>query len=189
MNVKATDLRKGMVLLKDGNLLLITDYNHATPGNLRAVIQVKTKNLTSGQTGAFRPAAGDTLETAFLERKKCQYLYKEGNGDYVFMDQETYEQFTVSGDLGQEKMAFVKESDVVEVTLHEENPLGIVLPATVVLEVVEAEIAVKGNTASNVKKDAVLETGHKLKVPMHIQPGERVKVSTETGEFMGRSND
>ena len=181
MNVKATELRKGMVILKDGNLLLITEFNHATPGNLRAVIQVKTKNLTSGQTGNFRPAAGDPFETAFLERKKCQYLYKEGNGDYVFMDQETYDQFTVSKDLGGEKMAFVKESD--------ESPLGIALPATVVLEVTDAEMAVKGNTASNVKKDAVLETGHKLKVPMHIRPGERVKVSTETGEFMGRAND
>ena len=189
MNVKATELRKGMVILKDGNLLLITEFNHATPGNLRAVIQVKTKNLTSGQTGNFRPAAGDPFETAFLERKKCQYLYKEGNGDYVFMDQETYDQFTVSKDLGGEKMAFVKESDVVEVTFHDESPLGIALPATVVLEVTDAEMAVKGNTASNVKKDAVLETGHKLKVPMHIRPGERVKVSTETGEFMGRAND
>jgi elongation factor P len=87
MQVKATELRKGMVLQKDGDLLVITDYSHSTPGNWRAIIQVKTRSLTTGQNGSFRPAAGDNFETAFLERKKAQYLYTEANGDYVFMDQ------------------------------------------------------------------------------------------------------
>ena len=189
MNVKATELRKGMVLQKDGDLQVITDYSHATPGNLRSVIHVKTKSLTSGQVSSFRPAAGDTFDTAYLDRKKAQYLYQEGNGDYVFMDQETYDQFHLPADLAADKMAFVKESDVIEVTFHEATPLGLALPASVVLEVTEAEMAVKGNTATNVKKDAVLETGHKIKVPMHIGVGERVKVSTESGEFQGRANE
>ncbi len=188
MQVKATELRKGMVLQKDGALLLITDYSHATPGNWRAVIHVKTKNLETGQTGAFRPASGDVFETAYLDRKKVQYLYQEGNGDYVFMDQETYDQFHISTELGAGKMEFVKESDEVEVTFHGANPIGIELPATVVLEVTEAEMAVKGNTASNVKKDAVVETGLKVRVPMHITVGERIKISTDSGEFQGRAN-
>ena len=189
MNVKATELRKGMVLQKDGNLLLITDYSHSTPGNWRAIIQVKTRDLRSGANGSFRPAAGDQFETAFLDRNKCQYLYREANGDYVFMDSESFEQFHLTAELAAEKMRFVKESEEVVVTFHETTALGIELPTTVNLEVVEAEMAVKGNTATNVKKDAVLETGQPIKVPLHIKAGELVKVSTDTGEFMGRAKE
>lgn len=188
MQVKATELRKGMVLEANGALLLITDYSHSTPGNWRAIIHVKTRNLATGQTGSLRPASGDNFETAFLDRKKAQYLYAEANGDYVFMDQESYDQFIVSKDLGEEKMGYVKESDVIEVTFHGANPIGIELPTQVVLEIAEAEMAVKGNSATNVKKDAVLETGKKIKVPLHINTGELVKVNTDTGEFAGRAN-
>lgn len=189
MNVKATELRKGMVLQRDNDLYVITEYSHSTPGNWRAIIQVKMRSLTTGQNLALRPASGESFETAYLDRKKSQYLYQEANGDYVFMDEATYEQFHVPSDLGADKMGFVKESDVVEVTFHETTPIGIALPSSVVLEVTESEIAVKGNTATNVKKEAVLETGHKIKVPLHIQVGEKIKVSTETGEFMGRANE
>ncbi|MDA1265695.1 MAG: elongation factor P [Planctomycetota bacterium] len=188
MTVKATELRKGMVLDKDGDLLLITDYRHSTPGNWRAIIHVKTKSLTSGQVGALRPASSETFETAYLDKKKAQYLYAEANGDYVFMDQESFEQFIITKELGEEKMGFVKESDVVDITFHGTNPIGLELPTVVVLEIAEAEMAVKGNTASNVKKDAVLETGLAIRVPMHINAGEMVKVNTDTGEFQGRAN-
>jgi elongation factor P len=187
MSAKATELRKGNVVLKDGQLLLITDYNHATPGNLRAVIQIKFRNLVTGQASQFRPAAGDSFEIAFLDHKKCQYLYRESNGDFIFMDEESYEQFPLPADLAAEKMGFVKESQTIEVTFHESTPIGVELPSSVVLEVAEAEAAVKGNSATGVKKDAVLETGLKIKVPMHIAQGEAIKVSTDTGEFMGRA--
>ncbi|MFT4537843.1 MAG: elongation factor P [Planctomycetota bacterium] len=188
MNLKATELRKGNVLLKDGQLLVITDYSHSTPGNWRAIIQVKVKNLLTGQATSFRPAAGDAFETAYLDRKKCQYLYREANGEYVFMDEETFEQIPLAPDSVSETMNFVKESDVVEITFHETTAIGIEVPPQVVLEVTESEMAVKGNSATNVKKDAVLETGHKIKVPLHIDVGEKIKVNTETGEFMGRAN-
>lgn len=188
MEVKATELRKGNVLEKDGELLLITDYSHATPGNWRAIIQVKYKNLVSGITGSMRPAAGDSFEIAYLDKKKMQYLYAEANGDYVFMDQESYEQVTLTKDLAEESMGFVKESEVIDVTFHGENAIGLELPTQVVLEITEAEMAVKGNSATNVKKDAVLETGRKIRVPLHINTGEKVKVNTDTGEFMGRAN-
>ena len=189
MNLKATELRKGLVLLKDGNLLLITDYSHHTPGNWRAIIQVKTRNLQTGSTGAFRPSAGDQFEVAYLDKKKAQYLYQEANGDYVFMESETYEQFTLEKAMAEERMAFVKESEEVEVTFHETTPVSIALPTHVILEVTEAEMAVKGNSATNVKKEAVLETGFKIKVPLHVNAGEKVKVSTENGEFMGRASE
>lgn len=186
MSAKATELRKGNVLLKDGDLLLITDYTHTTPGNLRAVIQVKVRNLVTGQTSQFRPAASETFEIAFLDKRKCQYLYRESNGDYVFMDEQSFEQFHLPADLAADKMGYVTESQSIDVTFHESTPIGVDLPNVVVLEVTEAEAAVKGNSATGVKKDATLETGLQIKVPMHIGPGEKVKVSTDNGEFMGR---
>ena len=187
MNVKATELRKGMVIQMDGNLLLITDYHHSTPGNWRAIIQVKLRNLQTGGNSSIRPAAGDQFETAFLERKKSQYLYQEANGDYCFMDSSTFEQFIITKSLGEEKMMFVRESDEVEITFHETTALGIELPPNVVLEVTESEMAIKGNSATGVKKDAMVETGHKLKVPMHIEVGEKITINTDNGEFVGRA--
>jgi elongation factor P len=189
MTLKATELRKGMVLEKDNDLLLITEYSHATPGNLRAVIQVKTRSLTTGSNKAFRPAAGDQFEQAYLKKTPSQYLYQEANGDYVFNDQETYEQFMIPKDQIVDKMWMIKESELIDVTFHEEKPISIELPTTVTLEVTWAEMAVKGNTATNVKKEAKVETGKMIKVPLHIKEGERIVISTETGEFQKRSQD
>jgi len=188
MAVRATELRKGTVIIGDhGKLLLITEFHHHTPGNLRAVIHLKVKDLRTGILSPMRLSSADAFEVAYLDRKKGEYLYKEANGDYVFMDQESFEQFPLSAELVGEKMGFVRENTVVDVTFHEGQAIGVDLPSSVTLKVVEAEHAVKGNTATNVKKDAVLETGLKIKVPIHIQPGEMVKVSTEDGEFQGRA--
>ena len=186
MSNRATELRKGDVILKDGDLLLITDYHHHTPGNLRSIIQMKTKSLTSGQANSLRAGSGDSFEKAYLDRKKAEYLYKEANGDHVFMDSESYEQFVITAEFAEAYMGYVRENTTVEVTFHESSPIGIALPPQVVLKVVESEVAVKGNTANNVKKDAVLETGLKIKVPMHIGVGEEVKVKTENGELQRR---
>ena len=188
MGVRATELRKGQVIEKDGDLLLITDYEHKTPGNLRAIINIKTKSLINGQNNSMRLGSGDTLDVAFLDRRKAEYLYKEGNGNYVFMDSENYEQFELGDDLVGDKMGMVRENTTIEVTFHNTTPIGVELPAQVVLKVTEAEAAVKGNTTSGVKKEAVLETGMSIKVPMHIQPGEEIRVATDTGEFAGRAN-
>lgn len=187
MGVKATDIRKGQVLEKDGDLLLITEYEHRTPGNLRSIIQIKTRSLTTGQNASMRLSSSENVEVAFLDRKRCEYLYKESNDLYVFMDTETFEQFPLSADLVGDRMGYVKENTVCEVTFHEATPIGIDLPKTVELAVTEAEAAVKGNTATNVKKEAVLETGLQIKVPLHVSPGDVVKVSTDTGEFQGRA--
>ncbi len=188
MGVKATELRKGQVIEKDGDLLVITEYEHRTPGNLRAIINIKARSLGSGQTTAMRLSSSDVLEVAFLDRRKCQYLYREGNGDRVFMDNESYEQFHLSEALIGERMGYVKENSVVEVTFHNQTPIDIALPKAVELEITAAEAAVKGNTATSVKKDATLETGLVIKVPLHIGVGDVVKVNTETSEFLGRAN-
>ena len=188
MGVRATELRKGSVIEKDGDLLLITEYTHKTPGNLRAIIQIKTKSLLNGASGAMRLGSGDMLDTAYLDKKKSTYLYKESNGDYIFMDSESYEQFPLSEEFVGDRMGYVKENEEISVTFHGETPIGVELPPSVVLEVTEAEHAVKGNTATNVKKDAVVETGMPVKVPLHIGVGEKIKIHTDTGEFLGRAN-
>jgi len=188
MGVRATEIRKGHVIEKDGDLLLITEYDHKTPGNLRAIIQIKTKSLVTGATNSMRLGSGDTLDIAYLDRRKAEYLYRESSGNYVFMNSENYEQFELTEDFVGEKMGFVRENSGVEVTFHEQTPVGVELPPQVVLKVAEAEAAVKGNTSTGVKKEAVLETGLKIKVPMHIVAGEEVRISTDTGEFQGRAN-
>jgi len=189
MGVRATEIRKGQVIQMNGDLWVVVEYEHKTPGNLRAIINVKTKSLTTGSTSAMRLGSGDILEVAYLDRKKAEYLYKEGaSGNFVFMDVENYEQFELSPDFVGEKMGYVRENTQVEVAFHGTTPVGVELPPQVVLKVTETENAVKGNTTSGVKKDAVLETGLKIKVPIHITVGDQVKVATETGEFQGRAN-
>ena len=121
---RATELRKGYVVQIDGQLHLITDYEHKTPGNLRAIIQMKTKSLTTGQSNQLRAGSGDTFEKGFLERRKAEYLYKEQNGDYVFMDSETYEQFHITAEFGEGTMGYVRENTTVDVTFHEKTPIG-----------------------------------------------------------------
>ena len=188
MAVRSTELRKGTVIIGErGELLLITEYHHHTPGNLRAVIHLKVKNLSNGQTMPMRLGSSDAFEVAYLDKKKCEYLYKDSTG-YVFMDQESYEQFPLQLDLVGELMGFVRANSVVDVTFHETTPIGIELPSSVTLKVIEAESAVKGNTATNVKKEAIVETGMKVKVPLHITAGDEIKISTADGEFQGRQN-
>jgi len=188
MGVKATDIRKGQVIEQNGDLLLVTEYEHKTPGNLRAIINIKTRSLLTGATNAMRLGSSDTLEVAFLDKRRCEYLYRDGHGHYVFMDSNSYEQFELSEEFVGDKMGYVRENTTVEVTFHGPRAIGVELPTSVVLTVVEAEAAVKGNTSSGVKKNAVLETGMSIKVPLHIGAGEQVKINTETGEFLGRAN-
>ncbi len=189
MGVRATEIRKGQVIVLNGDLLIVTEYEHKTPGNLRAIINLKTKSLTTGSASAMRLGSGDILEVAYLDKKRAEYLYRDGaGGNFVFMDVESYEQFELSQEFVGDKMLFVRENTQVEVSFHGATAVGVVLPPQVTLVVKEAENAVKGNTTSGVKKDAVLETGLKIKVPLHITVGDVVKVATETGEFQGRAN-
>jgi len=187
MATKATELRKGMVIVGErGALLLITEYSHHTPGNLRAVIHLKVRNVQTGVTTPMRLSSSDAFDVAYLDRKKCEYLYKDSTG-YVFMDQESYEQFPLSEELIGDKMGYVRDNTVVDVTFHEQLPIGVELPPTVTLKVIEAEQVVKGDTARNLTKDAVVETGLKVRVPAHIKVGEDIRIKTEDGEFQGRA--
>ena len=190
MGRRATEIRKGNVLEIDGELWKVIDQDHNTPGNWRAIINLKVKNLRTGQTKTNRHGSGDVLEVAFLENRKCQYLYKDKTTSaYVFMDNENYEQYELSDDDVGEAMKYVVESQIVEMTFHGEMPVDLTLPASVNLRVAESDPAIKGNTVSSVFKRAVLETGLVIKVPMHIAEGEMIKVSSQTGEFQGRAKE
>ena len=188
MTVRATELRKGTVIVGErGELLLITEYHHHTPGNLRAVIHAKVKNLASGTVTPLRWGSSDAFEVAYLDKKKCEYLYKDSTG-FHFMDQENYETLTLGADLVGDDREFLTDNLVVQINKLEGRPFGIQLPTIIELAVASTEPAVRGDTASGaVTKAATLETGLEIRVPLFIKEGEKVKVHTETREFAGRA--
>jgi elongation factor P len=182
---KATEIRKGMVLNIDGDLFVVTDRQHVTPGNWRAMVQISIKSMKTNRVIQRRLRAEDEVEVAFLERRKSEYLYKDGP-NYVFMDTETYDQFPLPAELVEDQMQFCLPNTQVMVTLHDGKPLGIDLPTAIVLKVTETAPGVKGDSVTNVFKEATLETGLIVRVPLFLKQGEYVKISTETGEFLER---
>jgi len=186
MGIRVTEAKRGMIIRYEGELYQITKYDHVTPGNWRAIHHLNLRNLKTGRQKDVRMSTSDAIEPQFVEAKDCQYLYQDANG-HVFMDQESYEQFHLSKDVIQDALQYIVEGDTVQVVYVENEPLNVQLPTAVVLEVTEAEEAVKGDTVSNLQKSATLETGYTLKVPAHVKAGDKVKVNTETGEFLGRA--
>jgi len=186
--INCTEVRKGMVVKVDNDDFLVVDRQHITPGNWRGMVQMKLKNMKTGSITQKRFGSTERLETVFLEKKPCEYLFQEGK-DYVFMDKVTYDQFNLPGELIEEDMKFVPSNGDVQVTLLDDVPIGIDLPASVVLEIVESEPAIRGDTATNVTKKAKCQTGLEIKVPQFIEVGERVKVDTRSGEFISRSKE
>jgi elongation factor P len=182
----ATDIRKGSVLVLDGDLYVCAEFQHKTPGNLRGNVQTRLKSLRDGRTINRKFSSTERVEFAFLDKRPCEYLYKESAG-YVFMDAETYEQFHIDVELIADQMRFIVENGTVAVTFHDGKPVTIELPASVELKVTHTEPGAKGDTVSNVFKPATLETGLEIKVPNHISTGDVVKVSTDSGDFLGRA--
>ncbi|MEZ6196690.1 MAG: elongation factor P [Planctomycetota bacterium] len=190
MATKATEVRKGNVLKIDNELWVVLDREHIAPGNWRAINHFKLRNIQTGGRKELRCGSNEMLEVAFMEKRKCQYLYRdEGQQAYVFMDLGNYEQYELREDVVKDAMNYVVEQQEIDVTFHDNIAISVELPGTVVLEVTESEPAIKGNSVSNIFKRAVVETGLEIKVPLHIAAGEKVKISTSTGEFMGRAND
>lgn len=185
--MKLTEVRRGHVVILEGVYYRVTDIDHRTRGNLRGFIQVSLKNLSTGATSTKRFASTDTLDAAHLSKKNCQYLYPEGKS-FVFMDNTSYEQFNLDEEVVGDVMKFIRLNDSVVINYLDDNPVEVDLPAAVTLQVVEADPAIRGNTASgNVTKRAVTDTGLEIKVPQHIGPGDLVSVDTRTGEFLSRA--
>ncbi len=186
--LKATDLRKGKIIKLDGKLVRITDFQHITPGNWRGIVQIKYKDIITGVGSQRRISPEDKFEDVFLDNRKFNYLYKQGD-NYVFMDQETFEQPELSSDLVGDAALYLRENDECNIMFYDGAVVSLELPAHVVLEIKYTEPGVRGNTVQNVTKPATLETGLEIKVPNHISTGDKVKVDTRTGEFMERVNE
>ena len=183
--MKVNQFRRGMVCRMDGDLWQIQQMELNTPGNWRSMYQIKFKNIVKGGVVTRRLSPTDDLEDVFLDTREMEFLYREGQ-NYVFMDVENYEQVTLTPDQVGDSSLYLKLNEVVKVQFTDGQPITLEVPPTVILEVKETEPALKGATVTNVQKPAKLETGLVVKVPNFIEPGEKVKVDTRTGEFLGR---
>jgi elongation factor P len=184
--VKSTDLRPGMAITMDGAMFVITQFQHVTPGNLRAFVNVKLKRIPDGSTLEKRLRSGEEVERIELDRREMEYLYSDNTG-HVFMDSQSYDQTTLSDDLAGEYMPYLKPNTNVTVLIADGKPVSIELPATVDLQVTDTPPGIKGATVTNQLKEATLETGLKTRVPGFIDIGETIRVSTSDGSYMSRA--
>ena len=185
-SIQATRLKKGMLIKVDQDLFRVLELQHVTPGNLRGFVRVKLRNIRSGSLSDQKLRSEDTLDRATLDQRDMQYLYKDGD-DYYFMDTTSYDQIHISSEALGESVNYLKPEMTIEVEFYGEEPVGIELPQTVDLKVMDTVPGIKGATASNQVKPATLETGFVVQVPPFINVGDLVRVSTETGEYLSRA--
>ena len=186
MNISINDIKNGMTIIVDGKLCTIEDFQHVKPGKGSAFMRMKLRNLRTGALVENTYNTNITVERARVDRLPMSYLYANGD-EYVFMNNETYEQMEVPAEKLKEQLKFLKEGMEVQIVTYEGEILGINLPDKVEYEVTETTEAVKGNTTNNAQKDATIETGYVVKVPLFIQQGERILITTEDGKYAGRA--
>jgi elongation factor P len=183
--VQATRLRKGMLIKVGNDLFRILDLHHLTPGNKRAHIQVRMRNVRTATLADHKFRAEEDVERATLDEREMQYLYNDGH-HYYFMDTSTYDQIHISAEaLGDSKDYLIPDARI-RVEFYDVEPVGIELPQTVDLVVKQTVPGIKGATASAQVKPATLETGLVIQVPPFVNEGDRVRVNTETGEYQSR---
>ena len=186
MAFPATQIRRGMVILFEGAPCKVLDARHHTPGNLRAMMQTKLRNLVSGSTFEHRFRSADTVERAYLEQHEMEYMYSDG-AHHHFMNTENYEQTALSDeDLG-DMAQWLTPGLRIQAEFYEGSPIGIDLPPSLELAVVETEPTMKGATVSNVNKPAKLENGVTILVPPFINEGDRIRVDPAEGRYMERA--
>jgi len=185
---KMIDIRAGNVLNMNGTLFYCLGRDLNTPGNWRAILYLKLKNMTTGSITDERVHPDDKVDVVFLDTKDYNYSYKDGD-DYVFVDAETFEPVTLSGAMVGDMMLFLRENDSVKITFYEGKALSMELPQTVTLKVVETEPGIKGATAAAQTKAATLETGLVVQVPSFIAQGELIEIQTEDKKYLRRSKE
>lgn len=186
MNININDIKNGMTVIIDGNLCLIQEFQHVKPGKGPAFVRIKLKNLRTGSIVENTFNTNIKIEKAHIDRKKMQYLYSAGT-NYVFMDCETYEQVEIPEEKLEEEKKFLKENLEIDISYYEGEIIGITLPEKIEYEVVETFDATKGNTTNNAMKDATIETGYVVKVPLFISNGEKIIISTKDGKYCSRA--
>ena len=184
--ITAGEFRNGVTFEMDGSVYSIIEFQHVKPGKGAAFVRTKIRNVLTGAVTerSFNPT--EKFPTAFVERKDMQYSYSDGDL-YYFMDMESYEQIPISKDVIGNNLDFVKEEEIVKVLSYKGNVFGIEPPFFVELEVTSTEPGVKGNTATNATKPAVVETGAEIRVPLFINEGDRIRIDTRTREYMERA--
>ncbi|MEX0953050.1 MAG: elongation factor P [Nitriliruptoraceae bacterium] len=184
--VSTNSLKNGMTLLIDGKLQQIVDWNHHKPGKGGAVVRTRLKEVESGKVVEKTFRAGEDVEQAIVERTTVQFLYREGDA-YVLMDSTTFEQREAPAVAIGEAADFLVEGDDLQIEVYDGRIVGVELPASKVLAIAETDPGFAGNTATSATKPATLETGRVVHVPLFIEPGEKIKVDTRTGDYISRA--
>ncbi|MDP8238704.1 MAG: elongation factor P [Candidatus Hatepunaea meridiana] len=180
------DIKNGIIINYDGQLFTIVEFLHVKPGKGGAFVRTKFKNVKTGRVLDKTFRAGEKIDIVRLDARNMQYLYAEGD-DFVFMDQETFDQISVPAEVVGNWDKFMKEGEIVKVLLNGEEPVTIELPKFVNYKIAQCEPGVKGDTVSNVTKPATLETGAIVQVPLFIEEGEIIRVDLRTGQYLERA--
>lgn len=183
-----SDLRKNAKLEIDGHPFVVVEFQFVKPGKGQGLYKCKLKNMITGAVLDRTWRSGEKLTAANVESKKMQYLFSSGE-TFTFMDNDTYEQVELPADVVGDDKFFLLDNLECDVLFYNERPVGLSLPSHVVMEITECEPGVKGDTATNVTKNATIETGKQIQVPLFIKQGERIKIDTRTGDYIERVNN
>jgi elongation factor P len=182
----ANDLRKGMAILHNGDVNVVLETQHRTPGNLRAFVQATLRSIKTGKSSDVRFSSTEKIDVVPMITKRMEFSYKDGD-DFVFSDPETYETVTLTPELVGDAKNYLVENGSATMTFVEDKAVTIELPPSVILAVTDAPEGIKGDSANNVQKAIVVETGITIQAPLFIKTGERVKIDTRTGKYMERA--
>jgi elongation factor P len=182
----ANDLRKGMAIIYNGDVAVVLETQHRTPGNLRAFVQASIRSIKSGKSSDVRFSSTEKVEVVPMTTRKMEFSYKDGE-DFVFSDPETFETVTLSPELVGDARNYLVENAPVTITFVEERAVSIELPSSVVLMVSDAPDGIRGDSANNVQKSVRMETGITIQVPLFIKTGEKLKIDTRSGKYMERA--
>ncbi|MBN1178257.1 MAG: elongation factor P [Anaerolineae bacterium] len=183
--IEVNELKPGVTFTMDGELYKVLEYQHHKPGRGKATIRTKLRNLRTGSTIQHNFISGDRVTDIRIERREVQYLYNDGTF-YYFMDKETYDQMVITAGTLEEVRPYLREETELAIAMYEGEPLDVLLPAAVELEVVECEMAVAGDTATGATKRATMQTGLTVQVPLFVEVGDVLRVDTRSGEYITR---
>jgi elongation factor P len=182
----ANDLRRGMAINYNGDITVVLEMQHRTPGNLRAFVQATLRSIRTGKSSDVRFSSTEKIEAVPMISKKMEFSYKDGE-DFVFTDPDNYESVTLAKELVGDAKNYLVENGLVTVTFVEEKAVTVEIPSSVILTVKDAPEGVRGDSANNVQKAIILETGITVQAPLFIKTGEKIKVDTRTGKYMERA--
>ncbi len=182
----ANDLRRGMAINYNGDICVVLDFQHRTPGNLRAFVQASLRSIRTGKSSDIRLSSTEKIEPVPMITTKMEFSYKDGE-DYVFTDPTTYETVTLAAELVGDARNYLVENGEVTVTFVEEKAVTVEIPASVILTVTDAPEGVRGDSANNVQKAITVETGITMQAPLFIKTGEKIRIDTRTGKYMERA--